>query len=118
MDLPKLIGSDRQIVWATRIRRDGLSDTDRDIAGTKRAMAQLIGEELERAEYVLAELEAFHAWLASQQHAAWFIDNRLSDEQWVVDNARDQAVLDFKGKYHLLRPFTGFWHAYSRTHPA
>lgn len=65
--LPALIGSDKQVAWATTIRQDVLEHVTREIL-------KAIKKPIEEAP---AEGQAFFKWLKDQKESKFWIDNRM-----------------------------------------
>jgi len=82
--LPALTGSDKQIAWATTIRRDQMAlltaEVERRLAGMAAKMAQLgdalTTEQRAGAAANQAKYGEMIAYAEAQTSASWWIDNR------------------------------------------
>lgn len=72
-DLPALVGSDKQIAWATTIRHAGLASIEATLREFER---QATGIPAETIEQQRALFRAYRETLVGQTSAAWWIDHR------------------------------------------
>lgn len=97
--LPRLIGSEKQVVWAEQLRKQFFETADKKradaIAQTEAVRDELSADEIARRNQVVKDWDSGISYIAiSKVKASWWIDNKSQNISAIVREAIVDGMLD------------------------
>lgn len=94
--LPELTGSEKQIAWARKIRREKLDVIDKHISNAESYVNGLTGDDAERGRRKLENTQYCRKLIANHTESKWWIDRRDKHVQILMNEALTSHFDEFE----------------------